>query len=279
MTNYYCLVAGLPDLSLDDNKLNYTVANFRTELYPELSAKDKKLIDLFYLKFDNAHLLQLLADKEAVLSGEEGNYTADELLAIIHAVREGDAPDKSYPAYFYDFIADYLSLPAESMNRAADLLDAHYYAYALHCGNKFVAKWFEFNLIVNNLLAALTARKYKMDVAQVVVGETEVCEMIRTSNARDFGLTEMLDYVEPVFRISEIEDLVERERKIDLLKWNRMEEEVFFHFFSVERLFVFLLRLEMIGRWLALDKIKGSELFRQLIDQLKNDVQIPAEFR
>lgn len=279
MTNYYCLVAGLPDLSLDDNKLNYTVANFRTELYPELSAKDKKLIDLFYLKFDNAHLLQLLADKEAVLSGEEGNYTADELLAIIHAVREGDAPDKSYPAYFYDFIADYLSLPAESMNRAADFLDAHYYAYALHCGNKFVAQWFEFNLIVNNLLAALTARKYKMDVAQVVVGDTEVCEMIRTSNARDFGLTEMLDYVEPVFRISELEDLVERERKIDFLKWNRMEEEVFFHYFSVERLFVFLLRLEMIGRWLALDKEMGSELFRQLIDQLKNDVQIPAEFR
>ena len=28
MTNYYCLVAGLPDLSLEDGKLNYTVANF-----------------------------------------------------------------------------------------------------------------------------------------------------------------------------------------------------------------------------------------------------------
>ena len=25
MTNYYCLVAGLPDLSLEDGKLNYTV--------------------------------------------------------------------------------------------------------------------------------------------------------------------------------------------------------------------------------------------------------------
>lgn len=51
MTNYYCLVAGLPDLSLEDGKLNYTVANFKSEIYSELSEKDKKLIDLFYLKF------------------------------------------------------------------------------------------------------------------------------------------------------------------------------------------------------------------------------------
>lgn len=29
MTNYYCLVAGLPDLSLEDGKLNYTVANLK----------------------------------------------------------------------------------------------------------------------------------------------------------------------------------------------------------------------------------------------------------
>ena len=65
MTNYYCLVTGLPELSLEDGKLSYTVANFKTEIYPELSKSDKKLIDLFYLKFDNANLLTLLKDKEA----------------------------------------------------------------------------------------------------------------------------------------------------------------------------------------------------------------------
>ena len=58
MTNYYYLVAGLPDLSLEDGKLNYTVANFKSEFYPALSEKDKKLIDLFYLKFDNAESVE-----------------------------------------------------------------------------------------------------------------------------------------------------------------------------------------------------------------------------
>lgn len=278
MTNYYCLVAGLPDLSLEDGKLNYTVANFKSELYPELSDKDKKLIDLFYLKFDNDNLLKLLKDKEAV-TNSEGNYSSDELLALIASVREGDAPDKRYPSYLYEFIAAYLALPADELYRAEDMLATYYYAYAMNCGNKFVSSWFEFNLNINNVLAALAARKYKLDVAQVVVGKTDVSEMIRTSNARDFGLTEMLEYFEPILRISEIDELVEREKKIDLLKWNWMEDAVFFDYFTVERIFVFLLKLEMIGRWISMDKEKGSELFRQIIDQLKNEVQIPEEFR
>ena len=275
MTNYYCLVAGLPDLSLEDGKLNYTVANFKSEIYPELSEKDRKLIDLFYLKFDNANLLKLLKDKEAV-TDSEGNYSQDELLTLISAVREGDALDKKYPSYLYEFITAYLALSAEEFYRAEDMLSAYYYAYAMNCGNQFISSWFEFNLNINNILAA---RKYKMDVSQVVVGNTDVSEMIRTSNARDFGLTEMLEYFEPILRISEIEELVEREKKIDLLKWNWMEDAVFFNYFTVERIFVFLLKLEMIGRWISMDKEKGSELFRQIIDKLKDEVQIPAEFR
>ncbi len=278
MTNYYCLVAGLPDLSLEDGKLNYTVANFKSELYPELSEKDRKLIDLFYLKFDNANLLKLLKDKEAVTDAD-GNYSADELLALISSVREGDALDKKYPSYLYEFITAYLTLPVEELYRAEDMLSAYYYAYAMNCGNQFVSSWFEFNLNVNNILAALAARKYKMDVSQVVVGKTDVSEIVRTSNARDFGLTEMLEYFEPVLRISEIDELVEREKKIDLLKWNWMEDAVFFNYFTVERIFVFLLKLEMIGRWISMDKEKGSELFRQIIDKLKDEVQIPEEFR
>lgn len=278
MTNYYCLIAGLPDLSPEDGKLNYTVANFKSELYPELSEEDKRLIDLFYLKFDNADLLKLLKDKDAVTDGE-GNYSSDELSALISSVREGDAPDKKYPSYLYEFIEAYLALSVDELYRAEDMLATYYYAYAMNSGNKFVSSWFEFNLNINNVLAALAARKYKMDVAQVVVGKTDVSEMIRTSNARDFGLTEMLEYFEPVLRISEIDELVEREKKIDLLKWNWMEDAVFFNYFTVERIFVFLLRLEMIGRWISMDKEKGSELFRQMIDQLKNEVQIPEEFR
>ena len=118
-----------------------------------------------------------------------------------------------------------------------------------------------------------------MDVASAIVGDTEVCELLRVSNARDFGLGETLTYLESIQRIAEIDDLVEREKKTDQLKWDWLETESFFNYFTVERLFVFLLQLEMIERWISLDKDKGNELFRAMIKALKDDVQIPEEFR
>ena len=279
MTNYYCLVTGLPELSLEDGKLSYTVANFKTEIYPELSKTDKKLIDLFYLKFDNQNLLTLLKDKEASVDTTLGNYSADELLSVIASIKEETAPDKKFPAYFYEFAELYLNTPDEERWGLEDKLHGFYYNHAMKSGNPFVSAWFELNLDVNNILAAMTARKYKMDVAKVPVGENLVAEALRSSNARDFGLADDLEYFEQLIRINDTVDLVEREKKIDLLKWNWMEDNTFFNYFTIEKIFVFLMKLEMIERWVSLDKEKGNELFRQLIDQLKDEVQIPQEFR
>ena len=278
MSNYYYLVAGLPTLSLDDGKLSYTVENFKSELYPSLSDKDKKLIDLFYLKFDNVNLLKLLRNKEAEID-KRGNYSAEDLLLLVEAVRQGDAREKKFPSYLYDFVALYLQSAGEEHFVAEVALAADYFAYAMKCGIRFVSRWFEFSLNVNNILSAFISRKYKLEVAPRIVGETEVCELLRTSNARDFGLGEQLEYMEDLQRIAEMDELVEREKKTDLLAWKWLEDESFFNYFTVERLFVFLLQLEMIERWISLDKEKGSELFRQMIQHLKEEVQIPEEFR
>lgn len=278
MSNYYYLVSGLPTLSLDDGKLSYTVENFKSEFYPSLSDKDKKLIDLFYLKFDNVNLLKLLRNKDAE-TDSRGNYTAEDLLLLIEAVRQGDAREKRFPPYLYDFVALYIQNSGEAHFMAEEALAAAYYAYAMKCRNRFVSHWFEFSLNVNNILSAFISRKHKLEVAPRIVGDTEVCEQLRTSNARDFGLGEQLEYMEELQRIAEMDELVEREKKTDLLAWKWMENESFFNYFTVERLFVFLLQLEMIERWISLDKEKGSELFRQMIQHLKEEVQIPEEFR
>ena len=278
MDAYYYLVAGLPDISLEDGKLSYTVDSFKSEIYPDLSDKDKNIIELFYLKFDNDNLLHLLKDKEYVVK-RNGNFSSDELLSLIDTIKDGDIPDRKYPSYFSKFISEYLALAPEDAYRASDMLTSDYYSYAMRTKNSFVSAWFEFNLNLNNIQSAISARKYKIDVASTIVGDTDVCGMLRTSNARDFGLGDTLPYLENIQRISEIDDLLEREKKVDQLKWNWMEDESFFNYFTVERLFVFLLQLEMIERWISLDKDKGNELFRALIQGLKNDVQIPEEFR
>lgn len=278
MSNYYCLVAGLPNLSLEDGKLNYSIAQFKSELYTVLSDKDKRIIDLFYMQYDNKDLLRLLKNKDEK-TGREGLFSAEELLLLIDAVRDDEIRDRKYPSYFYNFISQYWVLPVESLFSVEDLMASMYYEYAMACNNKFVSAWFEFNLNLNNVLAAFSARKYKLNVSDVIVGHTEICEQLRSSNARDFGLGDKLDYFESLLHIAETEDLVDREKKIDLLKWNWLENESFFHYFTIERVFVFLLQLEMIERWVSLDEEKGNELFRQMIEKLKNEVQIPEEFR
>ncbi|WP_277122808.1 DUF2764 family protein [Bacteroides ndongoniae] len=279
MGKYYYLVAGLPKLALEDNKLSYTVADFKEDIYPALTVADKKLVSLFFLQYDNANVLKLLKDKEAAIDGR-GVFSAEELNEYILRLKEGDRIENSmFPAYLSTFISEYFTNPVEENFLLENRLAALYYAYAMECKNKFVSSWFAFNLTVNNILVALAARKYKMELSSVIVGDTEVCEALRTSNARDFGLNGEVDCMEQLMKISEISELVEREKKIDQLRWNWMEEATFFDYFTIERLFVFLLQLDMVERWMVLDKEKGNLLFRNIIATLKDEVQIPAEFK
>lgn len=276
---YYYLVAGLPELTLEDSKLSYTVADFKAELYPDLSDEDKKLIDLFYLKFDNANVLKLLKDKDAAID-LRGNYSAEELVEFISSLKEGDEiADAVFPSYLSTFIFEYFNATAEDDFLYEDRLAALYYEYAMKCKNKFVSSWFAFNLTMNNILVALTARKFKMDIAPLIVGDTEVCEALRTSGARDFGLTGEVDFLDQLVKISETEELVEREKKIDQLQ---QKNEQTFHSEIIEKSSFFHpipTQLEMIERWISLDKEKGNQLFRSIIATLKDEVQIPAEFR
>ena len=276
--NYYYLIAGLPELSLDDSKLGTTVREFCELYYPDLADDDRALLDLIYLNYDNANLLLLLKDKEAAIA-EGGLYTSDELLAIIEAARAEEAPDRNYPRYMYDFVQQ-----MESEESAAegifpeDRLAQLYYAHAMSQGNAFVERWFAFNLDLNNFLTAITARRYNLDVKPLIVGDNEVAKALRTSNSRDFGLTGVMDGFEEVMRISEIDNLVERERKLDVLKWEWMEENSFFDYFTVEKLFAFLVKIQIIERWITLDAEAGGEMLRGMIRQLKEEVKVPQEF-
>lgn len=282
MSQYYYLVTGLPELSLDDNKLNYTVGDFKTEFYPQLSKEDQALVDLYYLKYDNANLLKLLKDREAVID-PRGNYSADQFVAVFKQFDEEGVITSpgSLPSYIIKFIQTYLTQQETGVSSdvlVEDCLAGLYYEYAMRCTNDFVSSWFEFNLNTNNVLVALAARKYKLPIASFIVGDTEICQALKTSNARDFGLTTELDYFDQLLKISETDDLVDREKRLDQLRWKWMEDKTFFDYFSIERLYVFLLQLEIIERWISLDKEKGNQMFREIIDSLKGEVRVPSEF-
>lgn len=275
MSKYYCLIAGLPNIALDDSKLAYTVSGFREELEGILTSKDKRLIDLFFLKFDNANLIQVLRNADAE-PDERGMIAVGDYRAALRALRNEEAIPKivakRLPAYVVDFMKLYLQ--SEEKGEAggvswSDRLAALYYAYAMRCGNQFVADWFELNLNMNNMLTAITCRKHGWDKADYIVGTNEVANALRTSNARDFGLGDTVEYLPDLQRIAEETDLMAREKKIDLLKWEWLEENTFFKTFDIESVFAYMLKLEMIERWVTLDKTTGEKTFREIVGAMK----------
>lgn len=270
MSNYYYLVAGLPDIAFDGGKPQFSIERFREEVEPYLSVSDAQCINLFFLSLDNANILALLRNGEDAALGRLGYFSRQELQEIIESVSAGDTYRKDVPSYIYSFLERYMATEAAENVIWEDVIGACYYEYAMKSPNSFVANWFEYNLNVNNILIALSARKYKFGVAEAVIGNGEVATALRTSGARDFGLTGVVDYIEDLQRLSENSNLLERERQLDAMRWAWLEDNSVFKYFSVERLFVFLVKLSIVERWAALDSDKGMETYKALIEELKS---------
>lgn len=273
MSNYYCLVAELPEVSFDGTSPAFSVSRFREEVYPLLSSADARLVDLFFLSQDNANILEILRKGEEAVIEQQGCYTQSELLEIIASAKNGDTPIKGVPGYIYDFIEFYTGNENGANILWEDVMNTRYYNHATKCTNRFIAGWFTFNLDVNNVLAAMAARKYRMNVADVVVGEGSVAEALRTSGARDFGLAGTFEPIEELQRLCENNKLQEREHQLDELRWRWLDDNSIFNYFTVERLFVFLVKLSIVERWAKLDAEKGMERYKAIIADLKSGME------
>ena len=74
------------------------------------------------------------------------------------------------------------------------------------------------------------------------------------------------------------DDPVEKEKRIDAFKWLWLDDKTFFDGFGVEAVFAYLCKLEMLNRWEMLDPEKGKETFTQIIENLRSEAKVPAEF-
>ncbi len=280
MNKYYCLVAGLPDINLDDNKLNYSLSELKNLLAENLKPKDYRFIGLFFQKFDNTNLLSYLKDPESELNSL-GNLNAADYAEIIGYYKGLDIPKApAQPDWFKTFIPAYLEEQPVNPNLTwEDQLTTLYYDSALNCGNEFISRWFEFNLDVTNILTAINCRNFGLDTPGSIVGSNEVANTLRTSTAKDFGISHRFPHLDDVFRIADESNLIEREKKTDLLKWTWLEENSFFKYFSIENIFTYLIQTDIIERWIGLSHETGNHVFRNFVHQLKSSFDFPEEYK
>ena len=97
--NYYYLVAGLPDIILDQKKVPFTLIEFKQELQYHLHPKDYQLVEYLFLPYDNSNFLNILLKNDAEFN-PLGNYSES---FLIEEIKEPE----NLPAYMLKFLEAY----------------------------------------------------------------------------------------------------------------------------------------------------------------------------
>ncbi|MBO7457321.1 MAG: DUF2764 family protein [Paludibacteraceae bacterium] len=145
----------------------------------------------------------------------------------------------------------------------------------LQAKNRFVREWFAFNQDMNNVLVAQICRKHGFDVKTQIVGEGEVAEQLRThTTQKDFGLNELPGDFDALLSLAAIEDLMTREKAMDAIRFEWLQERTEFDFFSSEMVFAYYLEVRMLHRWSILTIEEGERVFRELVADMKKGVHL-----
>ena len=277
MANYYCMMAGLPDISLD-SPAPVSMADLREEMEMQLTERDKGLMFYFFLENDCKNLVRLLKNPDAEIS-LNGNYTMEQYRDLITSAREMNFNVHRYPAFLSEFARDYNYKKDAQGWYAEDAMLLAFYEYAATCPDRMIREWYSLNLDITNILTAMIARQNGWAVADYIQGENEVTEMILNNNTKDFDLSHEFDYVKDLMQIVDCQDPVLKEKKIDTFKWIWLDDQTFFEPFSIEAVFAYLCKLRMLERWELLDPEKGKETFSQIIEDLRGEARVPEEFQ
>ncbi|MCC8035167.1 MAG: DUF2764 domain-containing protein [Rikenellaceae bacterium] len=264
--NYYTLVAGLREFTIDSEKKGFDACDIIAEIRSEIDREDKRTLGLFYDFYDVENLINLRTHRGRF--NQLGNYSREEL--------EEGLKD---PAVLPDFIGRIVAAYADPENPEYDWVDpdisferALFISYYRECAgskNRYLREWYEFDRNLRNVIAAYNARKASLDVGSQLVGEGYVRDALTRSSAADFGLRGELDYVDDVIdALAEEENILGKERKIDLIRWRISEELTPYDYFNMNTILSYLTKINIVHRWVSLDEGYGREMLRKLMASL-----------
>ena len=148
------------------------------------------------------------------------------------------------------------------------------YEYGMQSKCRFVRRWFEFNLNLNNVMAATICQKHGYEIDKAIVGDNEVAVLLRKGGvSKNSSLAASLPELKEIVALTEIDNLLERERAIDLLRWQWLDDETQFDYFEISNVLAYYLQATILHRWDDLTKDKGEQVFRDIIADMKRDVK------
>lgn len=140
-----------------------------------------------------------------------------------------------------------------------------FYKEALGHGNAFIRDFFQFDLNVRNAKVRYLNQALGRDPLKDVLSLTD-------PDADEMGI----EIEEPEFKeaarlqaILEGSDILARERGIDDLYWDKIDELTLFDYLNFDRILGVVVKMMIIRRWLQLDEQTGREMFKRLVDEIR----------
>jgi hypothetical protein len=284
---YYYLIAGLPDLFLDQERKDFNLIKLKDEMKELLHEDDYILLELLFFEYDNYNFLNYLLNRNQEFSPlgkfpqefynefEDNLDSLPQYLRTFYLIHKG----KTTSDEEFEEFEEELDFAGEKVEKTPEVkFQEHFHNYLKRFDNRFINQWYSFIRDFNNILAAISCRKHDMEIAPQMVGYGDLVETLTRSQAPDFGIKKEVPYLEAILQITEINDIIDRERRIDLLKWEMADELTTFDYFTIEKILAFFIKASMVYRWIKLDAKIGREMFQKLVKDLRETYELPKEF-
>lgn len=132
-------------------------------------------------------------------------------------------------------------------------LNAGFYGSAATHGNRFLRDYFKFDLNVRNA---------KVRYLNKALGRPQDTDIFLDEEDDTFDL-------QKVNSVLESGDILARERGLDDIMWDKIEELTTYHYFDIETILGFIAKLHIVDRWLKLDAESGRKMFANLADSVR----------
>lgn len=271
--NYYCLVAGLREYSLDGDAKGFDAREVIDEIAEELSREDALALRGWMLFHDVCNMVNMANHREGFST--LGNFSREELEAQMEAPTELPRELSEVVELFAEVGRGEVDADDERLTRIdtsrpkSTELFAAYYRYCSRSRCRFLREWSEADRNLRNITAALTAREKGLTIAEYMVGDGEVVQQLSRSSAADFGLKGEITYIDSLIgTLSDNENLLDKEHRMDMIRWGIAEEIATFDYFNIGFLLSYVVRLSLVHRWSRLDEQRGREMFSRLVASL-----------
>jgi hypothetical protein len=271
---YYCLVAGLADLAFDSNKGVLEMADFREELKTILHPADYSKVSVLFLPADNNNLVAFLKGSNE-LPGPQGNFTLADFAEQKGILQSINKEDNILLPYMVKFMIDWLNSENGIDKTESDKrLTEGYINAGLNSGNRFLRKWIRFDSDMKNILTLVNAKMLGLDAVNLIVGNDYLAELLREIyiSGKDFQVPVEPEYVPGLFRIAVESEFLEREKKSDLARWDFIDSETFFEYFTIDFILGYIIKHSIVLRWKLLDPETGKNMLDRLVKDMGNPV-------